>query len=260
MKLSFSNNGWDESFSSIVTLASEYGLDGIEIHDPHQDVFAQEEPFIEENIEKTQRLLGDHSLRISCFDVIGNIADETKMYANIKEIKSTIRLANRFDCRYVRLRAYKVKFGIDDEVDEKVIEILNSVIACAEENNVTILIETMGVYSDTGRLRTILAYFNNDHIAALWDPSHTVNFGAETPAKTVGNLGAYIKHVHIKDIKKERNAGWPSPHHPATPANGLTGRGSERPAAPSVQTGFRPGRGTRTRHRSRGTGSRPART
>ena len=203
MKLSFSNNGWDESFSSIVTLASEYGLDGIEIHDPHQDVFAQEEPFIEENIEKTQRLLGDHSLRISCFDVIGNIADETKMYANIKEIKSTIRLANRFNCPYVRLRALKVRFGIDDEVDEKVIEILNSVIACAEENNVTILIETMGVYSDTARLRSILSYFNNDHIAALWDPSHTVNFGAETPAKTVGNLGAYIKHVHIKDIKKE---------------------------------------------------------
>ena len=203
MKLSFSNNGWDESFKEIVALASEYGLDGIEIHNPHQASFSEEAPFDEENLEKTQKTLGDHSLKISCFDVIGNIADETKMYANIKEIKSTIRLANRFNCQFVRLRALKVRFGIDDEVDEKVIEILNSVIACAEENNVTLLIETMGVYSDTARLRTILAYFNNDHIAASWDPSHTVNFGSETPATTVGNLGAYIKHVHIKDIKKE---------------------------------------------------------
>ncbi len=203
MKLSFSNNGWDESFSEIVALASEYGLDGIEIHNPYQESFMKEEPFAEENLEKTQKTLGDHSLKISCFDVIGNIADDSKMYATIREIKSTVKLANRFGCQFVRLRALKVKFGIDDAVDEKVIELLNNVIACAEENNVTLLIETMGVYSNTERLRAILAYFNNDHIAALWDPSHTVNFGAETPAKTVGNLGAYIKHVHIKDIKKE---------------------------------------------------------
>ena len=203
MKLSFSNNGWDDSFKTIVDLAANFKVDGIEIHDPHQPSFAEEEPFNEENIEKTQKMLGAHDLKISCFDVISNIADETKLYATIKEIKSTIKLANRFNCPYVRLRALKVRFGIDDSVDEKVIETLNCVIACAEENNVTLLIETMGVYADTERLRTILAYFNNDHIAALWDPSHTVNFGGETPAKTVGNLGAYIKHVHIKDIKKE---------------------------------------------------------
>ena len=84
MKLSFSTNGWDESFSSIVNLASEYGLDGIEIHNPNQASFSKEEPFIEENLEKTQKTLGDHSLKVSCFDVIGNIADETKMYANIQ--------------------------------------------------------------------------------------------------------------------------------------------------------------------------------
>ena len=206
MKLSFSNNGWDASFKSIVDLAAAYGIDGIEIHNPHQASFSKEEPFIAENLEKTQKLLGEHDLKISCFDVISNIADESQREATIKEIKSTIKLANRFNCQYVRLRALKVKFGIDDAVDEKVIELLNNVVASAEENNVTLLIETMGVYSDTERLRTILAYFNNDHIAALWDPSHTINFGAETPAKTVGNLGAYIKHVHVKDIKKEEGS------------------------------------------------------
>ena len=119
MKLSFSNNGWDDSFKTIVDLAANFKVDGIEIHDPHQPSFAEEEPFNEENIEKTQKMLGAHDLKISCFDVISNIADETKLYATIKEIKSTIKLANRFNCPYVRLRALKVRFGIDDSVDEK---------------------------------------------------------------------------------------------------------------------------------------------
>ena len=33
MKLSFSNNGWDASFKSIIDLAAAYGIDGIEYKD-----------------------------------------------------------------------------------------------------------------------------------------------------------------------------------------------------------------------------------
>ena len=39
----------------------------------------------------------------------------------------------------------------------------------------------------------------SDAVAALWDTHHPYRFASETPGKTVQNLGAYIKYVHIKD-------------------------------------------------------------
>ena len=38
-----------------------------------------------------------------------------------------------------------------------------------------------------------------DNLAALWDLQHTFRDAGEAPEKTVKNLGAYIKHVHLKD-------------------------------------------------------------
>jgi fatty-acyl-CoA synthase len=60
-------------------------------------------------------------------------------------------------------------------------------------------VETNGVYADTNRLRNLLDRAASDSVAALWDMHHPYRFFGETPGKTVQNLGAYIKYVHIKD-------------------------------------------------------------
>jgi fatty-acyl-CoA synthase len=64
---------------------------------------------------------------------------------------------------------------------------------------VTLLVETNGVYADTNRLRNLLDRVGSDAVAALWDMHHPYRFAGEKPEKTVQNLGAYIKYVHIKD-------------------------------------------------------------
>jgi len=43
----------------------------------------------------------------------------------------------------------------------------------------------------------------NDAVAALWDMHHPYRFFNESPETTVQNLGAYIKHVHVKDSVME---------------------------------------------------------
>ncbi|MGE4354320.1 MAG: AMP-binding protein, partial [Oscillospiraceae bacterium] len=68
---------------------------------------------------------------------------------------------------------------------------------------VTILIETMGVYADTARLRDVLNHFACDNLAALWDYHHTVRFGGETCEQTIQNLGAFVRHIHLKDSAAE---------------------------------------------------------
>jgi len=85
-------------------------------------------------------------------------------------------------------------------VDDKVVlSSLQRIIPLAEERGVTLLVETNGAYSDTTRLRQLLDNIESDAVAALWDMHHPYRFAGETPGKTVHNLGAYIKYVHIKD-------------------------------------------------------------
>ena len=83
--------------------------------------------------------------------------------------------------------------------DQVVLETLRALVPYAEENDVTLLVETNGVYTDTARLRELLDQIESDNVAALWDIHHPYRFAGESPEQTVQNLGAYIKYTHIKD-------------------------------------------------------------
>ena len=69
----------------------------------------------------------------------------------------------------------------------------------AVERDVTLLVETAGAFSDTAKLRDFLMRFSDDHLAALWDLHHPYFYGGEDPETTIRNLGAYVRHVHVKD-------------------------------------------------------------
>ncbi|MEG1997791.1 MAG: TIM barrel protein, partial [Clostridiales bacterium] len=61
-----------------------------------------------------------------------------------------------------------------------------------------------GAYCDTSRLANVLAQAGSDCVAALWDVHHPFRFHQETPDQTLNNLGAFIKHIHIKDSLMEK--------------------------------------------------------
>lgn len=87
--------------------------------------------------------------------------------------------------------------------DDVILKVLGRLIPVAEKHNVTLLIETNGVYADTSRLCNLLNHAASDHVAALWDIHHPYRFANESPGETVKNLGAYIRYVHIKDSVAE---------------------------------------------------------
>ena len=63
----------------------------------------------------------------------------------------------------------------------------------------TILIKTSGIYADTARLRALMDGFACDQLAALWDMHHPYRDYNESADTTIKNLGAYVKHVHLRD-------------------------------------------------------------
>ena len=76
---------------------------------------------------------------------------------------------------------------------------LETLLPLAEEKGVTLLLKTSGIYADTARLRAMMDQFASDYMGALWDVHHPYRDFGESGDTTIKNLGAYVKHVHLRD-------------------------------------------------------------
>ena len=195
MKLSFSINGWNGySWEDFVTAAQEARIGGIELHGIHTDDFTQKTgPFHRYNTAATVREMFEKRLTIPCLDSVCDIADGNA--DNVNEIAECLRAAHDLNVPYVRVHA--ADGGADDM--DAVIACLEQVEPEAESLGVTMLLETVGMFAATNRLRDVLNHFASDSLAALWDMHHTCRDGGEDAQTTITNLGAYVRHVHIKD-------------------------------------------------------------
>ncbi len=182
-------------------MAKDFGFQGVEIRGlSGEDIFKlHNSPFKSENIEATRDQLKRQKLEISCFSTGCSLGYREKREENRKEICRYIELASFFGVPYVRVLgepSAEPEMQVDDDF---VVEQMKELAPIAEQAGVILLLETNGVYSDTARLADVLARVGSDNVAALWDFNHPFRFNGEMPQTTINNLGAYIKHIHIKD-------------------------------------------------------------
>lgn len=205
MKLAFSTLGCpDFTWTDIYTMAKDLGFNGIEIRGLGKEISAvQAQPFTESGLPQTIEKLSQLRLQIPCLTSGCCLKFAGKAEENYKEIVQYMDLAARLGTPYVRILADNQPCPDGEVDDEVVLSALKKLIPAAEEKRVTLLIETNGVYSDTSRLCNLLNRAASDAVAALWDMHHPYRYAGETPGKTVQNLGAYIKYVHIKDSVME---------------------------------------------------------
>ncbi len=202
MKISISNYGWLEmGFQEFASVAAEQEFSGIEISDISNDaVSGAGAPFSYERLEATVRVLGAKGLEVSMIGAGCDIFDSSSIDAGCEKILRAIDIAKSMKCRYVRLNG-----NCDctpDTARESTIDYIGRVIDSATAADVTLLVETTGVFSDTKFLCETLNVFANDNLAVLWNPAAT-KCGGETPEGTIQNLGAYIEYVHVSDYTIE---------------------------------------------------------
>ena len=193
MKLSFSTRGWSElSWGELLDCAGEMRFQGIEIY----NVFGTGRlvqaggPFHKYSVMPTVRELRDRRLAIPCFDSPNDLSEASpEMLAGMREL---IRLASDMRCPYV------CAFAKEDR-PEQIRANLRALVPDARSAGITILIKTSGVFSDTSRLRDLLNEFACDQLAVVWDVHHPYRDHGETPAQSISNLGAYVRHVHLRD-------------------------------------------------------------
>ena len=193
MKLSFSTRGWtDLGWDDILESAHEMRFAGVEVYNAFKTHRLVEKggPFSKREIMSSARDLRDRKLSIPCFDSSNDISSDSK--AMLEDMSRLIRLAS--DMRSPYLCAFAREFD-SETIDRN----LNVLIPQARAAGVVILIKTSGAFADTELLRDLLNRFASDQLAVVWDVHHPFRDKGESPARSIKNLGAYVKHVHMRD-------------------------------------------------------------
>lgn len=202
MKLSFSTLGCPEwTWGEIVAAASDLGYSGIEVRGVRRELFAPRVPqFVGDALPDTLVQLQKLNLVIPCLSSDSILHLQHYTQRSMEEITSYIHLARDLGTPYIRILGDDPNPWPGAPVDEVLVEETTRELGkVAQQNGVTLLLETNGWYSNTERLAKLLQKINCAGVAALWDVHHPYRYNHEEAKDTVDNLGDKIKHVHMKD-------------------------------------------------------------
>ena len=196
MKLSFSTRGWRTMpWEDQVADAVEYGFSGIEVYNLHAcpHLTDRSGAFHLYRQQETLRALRDHHLMIPCFDTSIDLSRED---ADLPAVVSLMEIAENMKVPHVAVFAH-------DDAEDTVRKHLDHLLPEAVKHGVCLLMKTTGIYADTSRLRTLMDSYAMDELGALWDMHHPCRDHQENPDTTIRNLGAYVKHVHLRDSEED---------------------------------------------------------
>ncbi len=196
MNLSYSTRGWSQhTWDEWLDTADEMKFGGIEVYEVHNspDLLGRSGPFHQYHTAATVRQLREKGLTIPNFDTNCDLAGEASPVADLETL---IQLAHD-------MRVPCVSACAQEDHEDRVKQRLGELLPTAEKLGVTILIKTKGIYGDTACLRALMDSFASDYLAALWDARHPYRDRGETPGDTIKNLGAYVRHVHMRDSEDD---------------------------------------------------------
>ena len=191
MKLSFSTRGWQNfSWQENIETAEIMKFAGIELYNIQKEdsLIGRGGPFHKYGVAGTVRDLRAKGLSIPCFDTSLDLSEA----GSVPEIRDMLQLAHDASVPYVSVVALS---DHEDAVRASIDALLDSAIAL----KVTMLIKTSGIYADTARLRRLMDEYAYDELAVLWDMHHPYRDFGESADATIKNLGAYVRHVHLRD-------------------------------------------------------------
>lgn len=201
MKLAFSTlgcPGW--SFDEIFATAKDLGLDGIEIRGLETEMFAPcAKPFREENIAQTKSRMEKAGLAFSML-TSGACLGKDKPEEYKAEALAYIDLAAKLGVKDVRVMCTATPEPVETDLKQAK-RLYEEICEYAGDKGVFADIETNGVLADSKELKLFMSGINKG-AGVLWDIHHPFRYFAETPQKTYGNIGEYVRYLHVKDSVK----------------------------------------------------------
>jgi glucosamine-6-phosphate deaminase len=225
MKLSFSTlacPSW--SLARAVDAASRLGYDGIELRFLEDDDALWERPELRgAGLVETRARLADAGMEVACVDSRScfHHVDAASRRQAVDEALRTVEVAASLGAPGIRVFGDRVQPGADRATTRGFIaDSLHALREKAKPARVEVWLETHGDFAPAAAARSLLELASGDGLGVVWDPANAFSEFGEAPAKGARVLGAAIRHVHLKDLKRP---GPGSRHLPWTPA--LIGEG-----------------------------------
>ena len=193
MNLSFSTRGrLGTPWPDLCRMAIDNGFTGIEVYNAYKDteLIGPGGALHKYNAASTHRDLFQKGLTVPVFDSSCSIGFHDPAVRD--EVLFLIGLAEAMQTEYVAIRT--------DQPDLEAVKAdLDILLPAAKKSGIVLLLKTNGAFSDTAKLRALLDAYATDSLGVLWDVYHPYRDCGETPDETIKNLGAYVKHVHLRD-------------------------------------------------------------
>jgi len=132
---------------------------------------------------------------------IGKIKIDAPFEPHLEDFRRAMDLAERFDCRYIRMFSFFVPEGAADDYRPQVMERLGALLAEAKGRPITLLHENeRHIYGDIPRrCRDIFETLASPQLRMTFDPANFVMCGVCPFTEGYNLLQDYIEYVHIKD-------------------------------------------------------------
>jgi len=205
--LAFSTLGcprWD--WKKIRDFAGQHGFAAIELRGLEGNLDLPSHPiFAAEHIKQTKREIRASKLRIACVSssAVLHVADSEKRAKELGDARRFIDLAATLGAPYVRVFGGKADSDKSqmpsEEIKARVAAGLRELGKYAGPRDVTVLIESHDHFTASSTLKDVLRGADSEHVGLLWDAHHTFATSNEEPEFTVGQLGPWIRHTHLKD-------------------------------------------------------------
>lgn len=209
MKYAFSTlacPGWE--WDEILATAKDFGFDGIEVRGIGRELFAPDAlPFQAEHRPKTAEQLKRLGLGLACLSSECLLNDRAHIDTHMQRAKAYIDTAAQLaeagitPAPFVRVLTDTAPEPGEGVNAELVANDLAELADYAAKKNVTVLVETNGVFANTDEMLRLLTQTGHpsNGLAVLWDIHHTYRYFGEAPSVTYDKLKPYIRHVHVKD-------------------------------------------------------------
>jgi sugar phosphate isomerase/epimerase len=207
--LAFSTLGCpDWTLEQAAEQAAAYGYRALEVRLLDREIIPAD--LSAEGRQRIKRVMRDHNIEIIGLGLSTRFSalDPTERQKNVRDLERYLELANDLGVPYVRTFGGNVmEGGTLEQTIRWVAEGISAALPTAEQQGVTILLETHDAFCRGAEVAQVLAQVPHERLKAVWDVHHPFRMG-ESIEETWRLIGDRTVHVHMKDARLRPDGSW----------------------------------------------------
>jgi sugar phosphate isomerase/epimerase len=207
--LAFSTLGCpDWTLEQAAAQAAAHGYRALEVRLLDREIIPADLPAA--GRQRIKQVMRDHNIEIVGLGLSTRFSaiDPAERQKNVRDLERYLELANDLGVPYVRTFGGNVmEGGTLEQTINWVAEGISAALPAAEQQGVTILLETHDAFCRGQEVAAVLAQVPHERLKAVWDVHHPFRMG-ESIEETWRLIGDRTVHIHMKDARLRPDGSW----------------------------------------------------